>query len=143
MIEDETLRCQALIGMASCNRWMGRGEESATILHETEQTALSKREYNLLSQVGYYRGSHLFTKNELNKAIESYENGLESAKKCGDKAWIARNLSGLADCYYAGLQMSKALSAFRDCINISHQEGLGRIEVPNKYMTGLTRRYIN
>ena len=143
MIEDETLRCQALIGMASCNRWMGRGEESATILHETEQTALSKKEYNLLSQVGYYRGSHLFTKNELDKAIESYENGLESAKKCGDKAWIARNLSGLADCYYAGLQMSKALSAFRDCINISHQEGLGRIEVPNKYMTGLTRRYLN
>ena len=143
MTEDETLRCQALIGMASCNRWMGRGEESATILQETEKTALSISEYHLLSQVGYYKGSHLFTKNELHEAIKSYECGLESAKKCGDKAWIARNLSGLADCYYAGLQMSKALSAFRDCINISHEEGLGRIEVPNKYMTGLTRRYLN
>ena len=143
MIEDEALQCLAFLGMASCNRWMGRGEESAQILEQTENTARSNREHNLLSQVGYYRGSYLFTKNELDNAITSYGDGLANAEKCGNKTWIARNLSGLADCYYANLQMSKALSYFLECINISHEEGLGRIEVPNRYMTGLTRRYLN
>ena len=143
IIDEKELHCEAWIGIAACNRWMGRGEESSEILEKTEKIAKSRDLQPRLAQVGYYRGSYLFTQNELNTAEISYQSGLDNAKKCSDKLWAARNLSGLADCYYAGMQMSKALSSFRECIEIAHEEGLGRIEVANRYMTGLTRRYLN
>ena len=143
MIDEEEVRCEAWIGIAACNRWMGKGEESTEVLTKTETVAKSSDLSIRLAQVGYYRGSYLFTQNELDRAETSYQSGLNNAKKCADQLWAARNLSGLADCYYAGLQMSKALSAFRECLDIAHEEGLGRIEVANRYMTGLTRRYLN
>ena len=143
MINEEEVHCEAWIGIAACNRWMGKGEESTEVLKKTERVAKSSDLSIRLAQVGYYRGSYLFTQNELGRAEISYESGLDNAKKCADQLWAARNLSGLADCYYAGLQMSKALSAFRECLDIAHEEGLGRIEVANRYMTGLTRRYLN
>ena len=143
MTDEEELHCEAWIGIAACNRWMGKGEESAEVLEKTEKVAKSSDLHLRLTQVGYYRGSYLFTKNELESAELSYQSGLDNAQICADKLWAARNLSGLADCYYAGLRMSKALSAFRECLDISHQQGLGRIEVANRFMTGLTRRYLN
>ena len=143
VINDTELHCEAWVGIAASNRWMGKGEESAEILNKTEKIAKSRDLQLRLAQVGYYRGSYLFTRNELDTAENSYQSGLENAKTCSDKLWAARNLSGLADCYYAGMQMSKALSAFRECLKIAHEEGLGRIEVANRYMTGLTRRYLN
>ncbi len=143
MTDEEELHCEAWIGIAACNRWMGKGEESAEVLEKTERVEKSSELHLWLTQVGYYRGSYLFTQNELDNAVISYQSGLDNAKKCTNKLWSARNLSGLADCYYAGLRMSKALSAFRECLDISHEQGLGRIEVANRYMTGLTRRYLN
>ena len=143
MIEEEELHCEAWIGIAACNRWMGKGEESFEVLKQTEKVAKSNDLPLRLTQVGYYRGSYLFTRNELDRAETSYQSGLDNAKQCSDKLWAARNLSGLADCYYAGLQMSKALFAFRECLDIANEEGFGRIEVANRYMTGLTRRYLN
>lgn len=143
IISDKELHCEAWVGIAASNRWMGKGEESAEILIKTEKIAKSRNLQFRLAQVGYYRGSYLFTKNELVMAQNSYQSGLDNAKYCSNKLWTARNLSGLADCYYAGMQMSKALSSFRECLEIAHEEGLGRIEVANRYMTGLTRRYLN
>lgn len=143
LIDKEELQCEAWIGIAACNRWMGKGEESALILAKTEEVAKRCALPKRLTQVGYYRGSYLFTQNNLSSAEVSYRIGLENAERCEDNLWVARNLSGLADCYYAGMRMSKALSAFRECLEIAHQEGLGRIEVANRYMTGLTRRYLN
>ncbi len=143
MTEEEELHCEAWIGIAACNRWMGEGEKSVEVLEKTEKVAELNDLPLRLTQVGYYRGSYLFTQNQLGEAEISYQTGLKNGKICEDRLWAARNLSGLADCYYASMRMSKALSAFRECLDIAHDEGLGRIEVANRYMTGLTRRYLN
>lgn len=34
MTDEEELHCEAWIGIAACNRWMGKGEESAEVLEK-------------------------------------------------------------------------------------------------------------
>jgi tetratricopeptide (TPR) repeat protein len=65
------------------------------------------------------------------------------AEQAGDPEWQARALGGLGDAYYARSRMGTSLDYFRRCIALSQTHGLGRIEVANRYMVGVTRRYLN
>jgi hypothetical protein len=51
IINDKEHHCEAWVGIAASNRWMGRGEESAEILNKTERIAKSKGLQLRLAQV--------------------------------------------------------------------------------------------
>ena len=141
--DSEVGKCQAWIGVAAGVRLLGGYDEGIDALGQAETVARS-HELNLeLSQIHFYRGCLLFASANIDDCLEEHARALEHAGRVGDPEWEARALSGLGDAHYAHGRMSSALDHYRRCHTLSLEHGLGRIEVANRYMLGVTRRYLN
>ena len=131
--------CDALIGIAAGVRLLGGSDEGIEALDRAEPLADSDL---ALSQIHHFRGNFLFAAGNLDGCMAEQEKALALARAADDPAWQARALGGLGDAYYARCGIKTAFDYFEQCIALSRAHGLGQIELSNRYMVGVTRRYM-
>jgi class 3 adenylate cyclase/tetratricopeptide (TPR) repeat protein len=136
-------RCRAWIGIAAGVRLLGGGEEGVEALDKAEALTLGDEFDRERSQIHLYRGNFFFAVGDIDHCLEQQELALAYARRIGDTELEARALGGLGDAHYARGEMNSALGYFRSCIDRCREHGFGRIEVGNRYMVGVTRRYMN
>jgi class 3 adenylate cyclase/tetratricopeptide (TPR) repeat protein len=136
-------RCQAWIGLAAGMRLADRYEEAFSALQKAEAAA---REQNLvpeLSRTHHLRGNLCFPLGDIDGCLREHRAALSFARQAGSLEFEARALGGLGDAEYARGRMSTAHDHFRRCVDLSHEHGLGRIEVANLSMVAHTQTYLN
>ncbi len=131
--------CEALIGVAAGVRLLGGYEEGMEALNRAEPLANSDL---ALTQIHNARGNFFFAAGNLDACMAEHEDALHRAERAGDPEWQARALGGLGDAYYACCGMKTAFDCFERCIALSRENGLVRIELSNRYILGVTRRYM-
>ena len=135
--------CHAWIGVAAGVRLLGAYDDGIAALAEAEPIARAEGLDNALSQIHFYRGNLYFGAGKVDDCLAEQQRTLEHAEKADDALWQARALGGLGDAHYARGRIGTALDYFRRCIALCQEHGFGRVEVGNRFMVGVTRRYMN
>ena len=141
--EDDAGRCEAWIGIAAGIRLQGGGGEGLEALDQAQALTRADGFDRALAQIHHYRGNFHFGAGDIVPCLEQQELALGHAEREGDHEWQARAFGGLGDAYYARSRMSTSRDYFRRCIELCRDHALIRIEVANRYMVGVTRRYMN
>lgn len=136
-------RCHIWVGIAAGVRLLGGYAEGIEALEQAEALAGDLTMEPERAQIHHYRGNFFFSAGDLDGCMAEQEKAVGHAERAGDPEWQARALGGLGDAYYARCRMSTSLDYFRRCIALCQEHGLGRIEVANRFMVGVTRRYMN
>ncbi len=140
---DDAGRCAALIGLAAGMRIVDRIEDALTALDRAQVTATEQRLDHELSQIHYYRGNLYFPLGKIDDCLEQHALARRHAHLAGSVQDEARALSGLGDARYMRGHMITACENFDRCIEICQEHGLGRIDVANRPLRGVTRFYQN
>lgn len=136
-------RCRAWIGLAAGMRVVDAYDQALEVLDKAEATAVGDpRLAAELSKIYYYRGNIYFPLGNIDGCLEQHELALEQGRKAKSVECEARALSGLGDASYSRGRMITALDYFRQCVDLSEAQGLGRIAVSNHYMVAWTRLYL-
>ena len=139
--DEET--CRAWIGIAAGARLLGGYDDGMQALDQAEPLARALALDRELSEVHYLRGSFHFSAGDIDDCLARHEEALGHARKAADPELEVGALSGLGDAYYARGRMRQALDCYRDCLELSREYGIGRIEVSNRFIFGVVRRYLN
>ena len=135
-------RCLAWVGVAAAERLMGLGERGLSVLDQAEAVARRDGMEKELAEIFYYRGSAAFFSAKIEQCLELQQEALSHARLAGSHEWEAVALGGLADAEYARGRMHNALDYFERCFALCRKHGLLHIEARNRFMTGVTRRYL-
>ena len=135
--------CQSWIGVAAGVRLLGGADEGIEALDKAEPAARQENLHSALAQIFFYRGTFSFAEGDIDACQEQYNQAIENARRAEDHEWRARGLGGLGDANYARGRMGTAMELFRECISIARAQSLGRIEIGNRFVLGVARRYIN
>ena len=138
---DDAARGRAWIGMAAGLRVEDRHDEALAALDKAQGAIPAEGHAEELAQLHYHRGSILFPLARIDECLAEHRLAHHHARIAGAPALVARALSGLADAYYQRGQMVTAQDHFHRCVVLCREHGLGRIEVANLPMLGLTRFY--
>jgi len=131
-------RARALIGQAAGHRMRSEHGEARTAL-DRAMGLLGEDGHALeRAQVHYYMGSLAFAQGDVAACRTQHEQGLAWAERAGDPEWQARALSGLGDAHYAAGRMVTASAYFKRCVGMAVERGMGRIELSNRFMVGVT-----
>ncbi|MDA1101047.1 MAG: AAA family ATPase [Proteobacteria bacterium] len=140
--ETDRQRCLAWIGIAAAERLMGLGERGLRVLDQAEAVARRLGLEKELAEIFYYRGSAAFFSAQIEECLELQQEALSHARLAGSHEWEAVALGGLADAEYARGRMRNAQDYFERCFALCRAHGLLHIEARNRFMTGVTRRYL-
>jgi class 3 adenylate cyclase/tetratricopeptide (TPR) repeat protein len=138
---DDPGRCRAWIGLAAGMRILDRYEEAFEALEKAEAIATPHGLVAELSRIHHLRGNLYFPLGDLEACLREHMQAVTYAREAGSPELEARALGGLADAEYARGRMVTAHKEFRRCIDLAQSLGLGRVEVANQAMLGLTRMY--
>jgi class 3 adenylate cyclase/tetratricopeptide (TPR) repeat protein len=136
-------RCQAQLGLADGLRVNEGLDEALALLAEAQKTAEEHDLVPELARVHHLRGNIFFPLGDIAGCCREHENGLVYARRSGSPEAEARALGGLADAAYAQGRMRSAFEHFSRCVELSRENGFGRIEVANRSMVGFSRLYLN
>ncbi|MDP6831884.1 MAG: tetratricopeptide repeat protein [Alphaproteobacteria bacterium] len=90
----------------------------------------------------YYRGGAAFTAGKFEQCLEFHHQALRRARSAGSHEWEATALGGVGDAEYARGRMRNALDHFERCFALCREHGLLHIEARNRFMPGVTGRYL-
>jgi len=139
----DVARCRAWIGLAAGMRVVDAYDQALEILDKAEAVASGDpRLAAELSQIHYYRGSIYFPLGNIEGCFEQHELALQHGRRARSVECETRALSGLGDASYSRGRMVAALNYFRQCVELSESQGLGRIAINNHYMVAWTRLYL-
>ena len=138
---EDTERCRAWLGLASCMRITDEYEDALSTLEKAEAVAGDRGLTRELAQIHYIRGNLYFPLGKIDDCRVEHELSLKYAREAESPEAEARALSGVADAEYLRGRMITAYDHFRQCIELCREHGFGRIEVANIYMLGFTRIY--
>ena len=139
----DVARCRAWIGLAAGMRVVDAYDQALEVLDKAEATAAGDpRLAAELSKIHYYRGSIYFPLGNIDGCLEQHELALHHGRMAKSVECEARALSGLGDASYSRGRMITALDYFRQCVDLTESQGLGRIAVSNHYMVAWTRLYL-
>ena len=96
-----------------------------------------------LARVYQLRGGVHFLRGETEACIEANKTALQYAEAAGSLEIKAQTLSGLGDAEYARGRMISSHRYFDECIEISREQGLGRVLAANLPMRASGYRYRN
>jgi class 3 adenylate cyclase/tetratricopeptide (TPR) repeat protein len=142
LADTDRQRCLAWIGIAAAERLMGLGERNLSVLDQAEAVARRDGLEKELAEIFYYRGSAAFFSAKIEQCLELQHEALSHARLAGSYEWEAVALGGLADAEYARGRMHNAQDYFERCFALCRAHGLLHIEARNRFMTGVTRRYL-
>ena len=136
----EPERCHSWIGLADAHRIVQHMDEGHRALDHAAKLASSGMDAEL-SRINRIRGSLKFTAGLDSRAEQ--ELALEHATRSGDVELQARALSCLGDAYYLSGRMRAAIEYFTRAVELSRKQGLGRVELYQHYMLGISRMFSN
>jgi class 3 adenylate cyclase/tetratricopeptide (TPR) repeat protein len=139
--ETEAERCSSWVGLADSYRIVQQMSEGHRALDEALQLVSANGMDAELSRIYRIRGSLKFTAGVDSRAEQ--ELALEHATLSGDVELEARALSCLGDAYYLSGSMRTALDYFSRAVELSRKHGLGRVELYQYYMLGVSRLFGN
>jgi class 3 adenylate cyclase/tetratricopeptide (TPR) repeat protein len=134
-------RCLSWIGLADSHRIVQQMSQGHRALDEASQLVSASGMESALSRIHRIRGSLQFTAGLDSRAEQ--ERALEHATRSGDVELEARALSCLGDAYYLSGRMRTALDYFMRAVDLSRKHGLGRVELYQYYMLGVSRSFTN
>jgi len=140
---DEVGRCRAQIGLAEGLRVSEGLAEALELLIAAQQAAERHDLVTELARLHHLRGNIFFPLGNIEGCREEHEKGLGYARRSGSAEAEARSRGGLADAAYAQGRMRTAFEHFHRCVELSRENGFGRIEVANCSMVGFSRLYLN
>jgi tetratricopeptide (TPR) repeat protein len=136
-------RCRASVGIAEGLRIIDAHDELLEELHFAEAIA-NKHDLSLeLARVYQLRGGVYFFRGETEACIEANKAALKHAEAGGSPETKAQILSGLGDAEYLRGRMISAYRYFDQCIEISREQGLGKIVAANLPMRADMYRWQN
>ncbi|MGD2063126.1 MAG: BTAD domain-containing putative transcriptional regulator, partial [Nitrospirota bacterium] len=138
---DAAAQGRAWIGMAAALRVEDRHDEALAALDKAQAAIPAEAHPEEVAQLHYHRGSILFPLARIDECLAEHRLAHQHAEEAGAPALVARALSGVADAHYQRGQMVSAQDHFQRCVALCREHGLGRIEVANLPMLGLTRFY--
>lgn len=137
----EPERCHSWIGLADAHRIVQHMAEGHRALDQATQLATASGMDAELSRINRIRGSLKFTAGLDSRAEQ--ELALEHATRSGDVELQARALSCLGDASYLSGRMRAAIDYFSRAVELSRKHGLGRVELYQHYMLGISRMFSN
>ncbi|MGE0661270.1 MAG: adenylate/guanylate cyclase domain-containing protein, partial [Reyranellaceae bacterium] len=140
-IEDEAQRCNALLGLAGARRIIDDLPGALEALDRAQVIAERLDDAELLSRIHNLRGNVFFPQGRARECIAEQRLALEWAERSGSTEAVARALGGLGDAEYAIGNLGRAREAFRRCVAVAREAGLGRPEVANAPMVAICTIY--
>ena len=141
--DDDVKKCRAWIGMAAGMRIVDRYDEAFEALDLAESAAINHGLTGDLAQIHSHRGNLYFPLGDIDGCVEQHTLARKYAREASSPESEARALSGLGDANYMRGRMITAHDNFHRCVELCRQHGLGRIEVANLAMRGVTQMYQN
>jgi tetratricopeptide (TPR) repeat protein len=139
--EDATGRCNALIGLAAVERVTDQLDCALEHLDRAEKAATESNLVAELSRIHFLRGNVLFPRGELDRCLREHQEGLRLARSANRPDLEAASLGGIGDAEYMRGRMASARARLEECVNLSAELGLGRIEVANQAQVAHTLIY--
>lgn len=130
----------AAIGEVACLRVAGQIDEGLARLDSIDMSGASELDQ---ARFHHYRGALRFSVADIEGCVSDQEAALAHAQAAGDPEWEAMALGGIGDAHYAAGRMGAAYERFLACVDLAADHGLGRIELSNRHMVGVCRRYMN
>jgi class 3 adenylate cyclase/tetratricopeptide (TPR) repeat protein len=136
-------RCRAAVGIAEGLRIVEAHDELLEELNFVEAIA-TKHDLSLeLARAYQLRGGVHFLRGEPEACIEANKAALQYAEAAGSLEIKAQTLSGLGDAEYARGRMISAHRYFDECVEISREQGFGKILAANLLMRGVVSWWRN
>lgn len=129
--ENDIQRCRARLGVAAGMRIMDELDEALKVLAEAEFEANREGLEAELARIHHLRGNLYFPMGKVDQCVQQHKIALEHARKIGSPELEAMALGGIGDGLYAQGRLLSASKFTSECLEVSHQHGLGRIEVAN------------
>ena len=132
-------RCQALIGRAAVKRVIDDLDGAFADLADAEALATGLGLAAERARIHHLRGNLCFPRGDIDGCLREHGRSLELARAAGAAEQEAAALGGLGDAEYVRGRMVSSHAAFRSCVELCRQRGLGRIEVANRPMLAFTQ----
>ena len=139
---DDAERCRALIGRAAVKRVTDDLDGAFADLARAEEAASRRGLAAEKARIHFLRGNLCFPRGDIEGCLREHRRSLELARAAGAVEHEAAALGGLGDAEYARGRMISAHDAFRGCVELCRERGLGRIEVANRPMMALARWFV-
>lgn len=140
-VEDEMERCNALVGLAGARRIIEDLPGALEALERAQAIAAAADNAEALSRIHNLRGNIFFPMGRARECVAEQNQALAQAERSGSTEAVARALGGLGDAQYAQGHLGHAGRAFRRCVAVAREAGLGRIEVANAPMVAICGLY--
>jgi len=135
-------RTQALVGMAAGMRMNDRIDQGLAALAEAQPLAEQAGLALELSRLHHLRGNLFFPLGRLDDCLHEHQASLEYARAAGSVEAEATALGGLGDGYYLQGRMRSAHEQLAQCIALSREHGLARLESSVLHMLGWTVQHL-
>jgi class 3 adenylate cyclase/tetratricopeptide (TPR) repeat protein len=140
---DDVTRCNDWIALAAVLRVNEGLQEALELLDKAEVVAVAHDLIPERARLHHLRGNMYFPMGRIDGCRVEHELSLRFGQQSQSIEAEARALGGLGDAAYAQGRMQTARDNFAGCVELSRQQGFGRIEVANRYMIGFSRFYLN
>ncbi len=136
---DDARRCRAWLGLATVKRTIDDLAGASADLDRAEMVAVDHGLVAERARVHVLRGNLCFPRGDIDGCLREHGRALELARRARLQEQEAAALGGLGDAAYMQGRMVSAHEAFRQCVELCQENGLGRIELANRPMLALTR----
>lgn len=128
---DDAERCRAWIGLAQVKRVTEDIDGALADLTLAEEVTVRNHLTSEEARLRFLRGNLLFPRGDIDGCFREHARSLELARAAGGGEQEAAALGGLGDAEYVRGRMISAERRLRECVELSHRQGYGRIEAAN------------
>lgn len=139
---DETARCHAWLGLAGVKRITEDVDGALADLDAAQEVADRLGLTVAAARAHFIRGNLLFPRGDTEGCLREHGLALELARRSGSAELEAAALGGLADAEYLRGRFRSACNRFTECVQVSRENGFGRIEVSNLPMITVTAEWL-
>ena len=136
-------RCRAHLGLAAGMRIMDELDDALDMLEQAEAAAIQQNLDAERARVHHLRGNLYFPMGKVDQCVQQHTLALDYARKVGSPELEAMALGGIGDGLYAQGRLLSASKFTSECLDVSRQHGLRRIEVANEPMLLAAHYYLN
>lgn len=131
---DERRKLVATIGLAACNRLLGRVKDALALTDAALASPALAADALLQAELHHLRGNLHFAAGNLDECRAGHQAALAAADRAQSTEWRIRVLGGMGDLGYATGSTETARRHFHECVALADREGLLRVATANRCM---------
>lgn len=131
---DERRKLVATIGLAACNRLLGRVKDALELTDAAFASPALAADALLQAELHHLRGNLHFAAGNLDECRAGHQAALAAADLAQSTEWRIRALGGMGDLGYASGTTETARRHFHECVTLADREGLLRVATANRCM---------